>query len=444
VHSTVKRWSWLRRMVWILGVLVVLLLLVAGVGMLWIHRAVVAALPVVDGTLQLAGLSAPVTVRRDGHGVPHIEAATVDDLLLAQGYTTAQDRLWQMDGLRRNASGELAEVLGKGLVEHDTAQRVLQFRSVAERIYHSLPDADRHRSERYAAGVNLFIAQNRDRLPAEFRLLHYEPRPWTGVDSVLIGLNMVQSLDTHWDVKLARERIAEHLHNPKLEAELYPVGSWRDQPPSSAVADMTQPHPAPPTESDEDDDRSQARNERPDPKLPNGEDLARLRRSLGLPNCDGCGPGAMLAAGSNNWVIAGQHTASGRPLLSNDMHLGLDGAEHLVHGRLEGAGVSCSRSDAAWTASRVAGHNEHVAWGFTALVRRRAGPVPGEARRQGQLRRPPTGELETAGHESRGDSRAIWRQGCAELDVAVDRSWAAVESAFQERNPANRAALDAL
>ena len=354
-------------MVWILGVLVVLLLLVAGVGMLWIHRAVVAALPVVDGTLQLAGLSAPVTVRRDGHGVPHIEAATVDDLLLAQGYTTAQDRLWQMDGLRRNASGELAEVLGKGLVEHDTAQRVLQFRSVAERIYHSLPDADRHRSERYAAGVNLFIAQNRDRLPAEFRLLHYEPRPWTGVDSVLIGLNMVQSLDTHWDVKLARERIAEHLHNPKLEAELYPVGSWRDQPPSSAVADMTLPHPAPPAESDEDDDRSQARNERPDPKLPNGEDLARLRRSLGLPNCDGCGPGAMLAAGSNNWTIAGKHTASGRPLLSNDMHLGLSVPNIWYMADLKAPGLHVAGVTLPGLPLVVAGHNDHVAWGFTAL-----------------------------------------------------------------------------
>src|ERR1039458_1445315 len=104
--------------------LVLVLLLAAGAGVLWLRSAAKAALPILDGDLHLAGLSAPVMVRRDAHGVPHIYASTQDDLFFAQGYVTAQDRLWQMDVLRRSANGDLAEVLGNSLVRHDLAQRV--------------------------------------------------------------------------------------------------------------------------------------------------------------------------------------------------------------------------------------------------------------------------------------------------------------------------------
>ncbi len=184
-----------------------------------------------------------MTVRRDAHGVPHIEAATQDDLFVAQGYVTAQDRLWQMDASRRNANGELAEVLGSSLVKHDKAQRVLQFRRTAQRVYANLPAADRARLDDYARGVNLFIDQHRDSLPAEFRLLHYSPHPWNGADSLSIGMMMVQMLDTHWDVKLGRERIAADLNNPKLEADLYTDGWLRAQPPPRDVGALGQPRP---------------------------------------------------------------------------------------------------------------------------------------------------------------------------------------------------------
>ena len=83
-------------------------------------------------------------------------------------------------------------------------------------------------------------------MPPEFRLLGYRPRPWSGADAISIGMMMVDMLDTHWDVKLSRERIAAKLNNPRLEADLYPVGSWRDRPPTGEVNDLTQPHPAPP------------------------------------------------------------------------------------------------------------------------------------------------------------------------------------------------------
>jgi penicillin amidase len=115
--------GWLRILLWSAGGLLALILLAAGVGVLWLRSATVAALPALDGDLHLAGLSAPVTVRRDAHGVPHIDAATQDDLFLAQGYVTAQDRLWQMDLYRRNANGELAEIFGSSQLKHDSALR---------------------------------------------------------------------------------------------------------------------------------------------------------------------------------------------------------------------------------------------------------------------------------------------------------------------------------
>jgi len=390
-------------------------------GVLWLRSAEKAALPVLDGDLNVAGLSAPVTVRRDAHGVPHIEAATQDDLFIAQGYVTAQDRLWQMDASRRNANGELAEVLGSSLLKHDKAQRVQQFRLTARRIYANLPAADRARLDDYASGVNLFIAQHQDSLPAEFRLLHYRPQPWSGVDSLSIGMAMVQMLDTEWDVKLVREELSADLHNPKLEADLYPVGSWRDRPPTGEVIDWSQPHPAPAVSSDDDDDdRSQAGAEpgnkaigplpvkgtgfspymgqqrearaltpeglrgegaefprglkpvsivqnaayglKPVPiTKPSHEDLQNLRAVLGLPACANCAPG------SNQWVVAGAHTASGKPLLSNDMHLPLTEPNIWFMADLSAPGFHSAGVTLPGFPFVIAGHNEHVAWGFTAL-----------------------------------------------------------------------------
>ena len=360
-QSAAKRW--LLRVAWCLGIVVVLVLLAGGGGLLWLRHAMTSSLPVIDGSEQLSGLRTAVIVRRDAHGVPHIEAESLDDLVMAQGFVTAQDRLWQMDMLRRNAAGELAEILGKTLLEQDKAKRVMQFRNVAQRVYNSLPEPDRLRLDNYARGVNLFIDQNHGKLPAEFRLLHYRPRRWTGVDSVLIGLNMVESLDSRWDVKLARERVAARLHDPKLEAELYPVGSWRDQPPSAAVADMTQPHPAPPEGGDEDSDQTRSALKFP------SQDFGKLRAALGatlgpvlgLAACDGCTPG------SNNWVISGKHTASGKPLLSNDMHLGLSVPNIWYMADLKAPGLHVTGVTLPGMPLVIAGHNEHIAWGFTAL-----------------------------------------------------------------------------
>ena len=365
LHGRQPRWP--RILFWSAGSVFAFILLAAVAGALWLRAAAKAALPVLDGEVHLAasgagpgvkGLSAPVTVQRDAHGVPHIQAASEEDLFVAQGYVTAQDRLWQMDALRRNANGELAEILGPSLLAHDKAQRVLQIRVTARRIYANLPAADRARFDAYARGVNLFIAQHRNALPPEFKLLCYRPQPWTGEDSISVGLTMVQMLDTHFETKLGRERISAKLQNPKLEADLYPVGSWRDHPPTGILLDLSQPHaePAPATddEDEEDDDRTQSKAEPMETPAP-------LRALLGLPSCVGCAPG------SNNWVIAGRHTASGKPLLSNDMHLGLSVPNIWYIADLEAPGFHAAGVTLPGVPFVIAGHNEHVAWGFTAL-----------------------------------------------------------------------------
>jgi len=349
-----RKRRWPRILLWSGCGFLVLLALAPLAAVLWLRSAAKGALPQLDGDVHLAGLSAPVIVRRDRHGVPHIDAATQDDLFIAQGYVTAQDRLWQMDASRRNANGELAEVMGPALIQHDKTERVLQIRLTAQRFYANLSADDRRRFDDYARGVNLFIAQceQSNTLPVEFRLLHYRPQAWTGADSISVGLSMVQTLDTHIATKLARARVVAKLNNPALEADLYPVGSWRDRPPTGIRVDLSEPQPLPPPSKNSDDD---------------DDDENTESRLLGQPDCDGC------AAGSNNWVIAGSHTASGKPLLSNDMHLTLREPDTWYMADLYSSG---SHGTPGFHAAGVTlpglpfvitGHNEHVAWGFTAL-----------------------------------------------------------------------------
>jgi len=402
-HRSAGRHRWPRILLiggfWFLTTLVLL----AAIFVVWLRNAAKAALPQLDGEIHISaqgiqglsaqgiqGLAAPVSVRRDQHGVPHIDAASQEDLFVAQGYVTAQDRLWQMDAYRRNANGELAEVMGPSLVRHDKMQRVLQFRNVAHRIYANLPPDERARLDAYARGVNIYIAQHQDSLPPEFRLLHYKPQPWSGVDSISIGMMMVDMLDTHWYSKLARGRIAAKLNNSKLESDLYPVGSWRDHPPTGELTGDAQPHAQPGANVDDDDERTVAgspvsgdsrRSGAPSIRasIANGWDT-KILEALGAPSIRGFTANgwetsnseprtscADCIPGSNNWVISGAHTANGKPLLSNDMHLGLNEPNIWYMADLRAPGFHAAGVTLPGMPFVIAGHNEHVAWGFTAL-----------------------------------------------------------------------------
>ncbi|HYY68526.1 MAG TPA: penicillin acylase family protein, partial [Terriglobales bacterium] len=235
----------LRLAVWAFALLVLAIVSVIA----WFYAQARACLPQVDGELRMAGLPAPVAVIRDAQGVPHIRAATLHDVLFAQGYVTAQDRLWQMDAMRRAAQGELAEVVGPAAVEHDRHQRLLLIRPTAEKARDALPNANREQFQTYADGVNAFIESHRDRLPLEFRLLRYTPRAWTSADSLALGLFLNQML-THGQYRrqLTRERILAKL-GPELTADLYPNSSWHDHPPGADARRLDRE----PSEEEEDD-----------------------------------------------------------------------------------------------------------------------------------------------------------------------------------------------
>ena len=324
------------------------------VGTFWLRRAMRSALPQLDGQLHVAGLSHPVMVRRDGHGVPHITAANMDDLIVAQGYVTAQDRLWQMDMSRRYASGNLAEILGSVAVEHDRAQRILEIGHAADAALTAMDTDDRHFLEDYARGVNAYIAETQDHLPAEFRLLHYRPQPWQPRDSVLVALNMAQTLSMDFPTKLAREKIAARLHWPLLIQDLYPVGSWRDHPPISTLPPITAPQVIPQVPLDSSQTSVQK----------SVEDILRLRQMLPssrILDCDDCAPG------SNNWVVSGSHTATGLPLLSNDMHLDHTIPDTWYEAQLTSGDFNVAGVTLPGVPFVIVGHNSRIAWGFTLL-----------------------------------------------------------------------------
>ncbi len=334
-------------------ILGVLSLAVAGAAF-WAYSIVRSALPLLDGRLQVAGLSAPVNVTRDAHGVPTIDAASLQDLFFAQGYVTAQDRLWQMDTMSRFAAGDLAEILGPDLLEHDRAQRILGLRAAARKTIEVASPQTHAHFEAYARGVNAYIESHRDRLPLEFRILHYAPRPWTPEDSMLVAAQMVKDLSMSPRDALTREKILAKL-GPELTADLYVNSSWHDRPPTVMPPSLKDSTNENSNEDEEDDDDSGADNSVTRQTNPPAPFFQHAE-----PRTD-----EELVEGSNNWVVSGAHTVSGKPLLSNDMHLGhqmpnLWYEAHLHCGDFDAAGVTLPGLPYV-----IVGHNQRIAWGFT-------------------------------------------------------------------------------
>ena len=213
----------------VLWLLLILVLLTAG-ALAYAYFVARAALPQLDGNLRVKGLSTAVKVTRDGHGVPAIEATTLEDLFLSQGYVTAQDRLWKMDVMRRFAAGELSEILGEDLLKIDREQRILGLRAAARKSLQLASPRDRSYFDAYARGVNAFIETHGGSLPIEFRILKYRPRPWQAEDSIVIANQMVKDLNYQYFFDaLNREKILAKL-GPELTADLYVNRSWHDRP----------------------------------------------------------------------------------------------------------------------------------------------------------------------------------------------------------------------
>jgi penicillin G amidase len=341
---------WVLRIV--LGLVFAVLLILLGAA-LYAYSVVRAALPQLDGTVTVAGLTGgPVSVIRDARGVPTIDAKNLEDLFFAEGYVTAQDRLWQMDLMRRFAAGDMAEIIGPVLIEHDREQRILGLRDAAEKAAAALSPRDRSFFEAYARGVNALRESHREHLPIEFRLMGYTPKAWSVVDSMVVGARLVQDLNHGtYESALQREKIFAKL-GPELTADLYVNTSWHDRPPSAKAHRVEELKPQ--DQDDEDDD-----------EMDSGADSNIAHRGQ-APVLPARVPGrAVLIPGSNNWVVSGAHTVTGKPMLSNDMHLNhqmpnLWYEAHLHSGDYDVIGVTLPGLPFV-----IVGHNQRIAWGFT-------------------------------------------------------------------------------
>jgi penicillin G amidase len=260
-------------------------------------------LPKVSGRI-VAPIHAAATIKRDARGVPHIEASSWQDAIFLQGFATAQDRLWQMDVLRRFGAGELAEVFGPGALPPDEHSRKMRMREIAEAAVSRLTGEARAALVEYARGVNYFIDTNRGNYSFEFALpgRAYDPRPWTLTDSILVGLVMYRDLTDKSRFKLDKGTILANAGNPDKMRALFP-----------------------PLE------------------------------------------GQYVSPGSNAWAVSGAHSVDGKPMAANDPHLayGIPGTWHLVH--LKAPGLNVSGAALPGLPCVITGHNQQIAWGVTNL-----------------------------------------------------------------------------
>ncbi len=311
-----------------------------------------------SSSVQIAGLIDTVSVRRDERGIPYIEAKNDADLYFAQGYVTASDRLWQMDLGRRSARGELAEILGKDALEEDKRRRRFGFAQVAEAEVAQASAAERAVLEAYAKGVNAYIASlDAKSLPPEFQILQYKPMPWTPADCLVIPKLFFETLSTTWRLDIMRDAL-KGLPPDKLAAllpetspiDVLVVGT--DKKPVTRKTGIrktgsTVNYPLP---------------VRPDAGLVDAlrRDEENEKRSL-----ERIGLHAEALAASNNWVVSGKRTLSGKPLLANDPHLAPSAPPvwYMVH--LSAPGIRVAGVTGAGIPGVIIGHNERIAWGFT-------------------------------------------------------------------------------
>ena len=362
--------SFLRALCWLLAIVIVL----AGAVAWWF---VYRPLPQLDGSASLPGLRAQVSVDRDKWGVPHIRANSLEDLTEAQGYTMAQDRLWQMDLLRRAARGQLSEIVGPLALKTDEQFRTFGFGRAAERDVPLLDAETRSAMEAYARGVNEFIKQHQNNLPLEFSLLHYKPRPWQVSDTLVISGYMYRTLTDTWEGKLARAKVldrvgadrAKDLFSPDAAMDHFVVGD------PNVLNDGSQRTRVESDDEDDDDDDDMQpdtvlkadRTNSPDLFL-GSESAPDLTSSL-WPSIRGFLEGSQndirRGLGSNNWVVSGAHTATGKPLLANDTHLELTVPSIWYEIHLTAPGWNVKGFTLPGAPLVVIGHNDHIAWGFT-------------------------------------------------------------------------------
>ncbi|MFI7444280.1 penicillin acylase family protein [Nonomuraea indica] len=399
----------------VLTVILALALVLGGVVVYTVRKS----FPQVDGTIRLPGLAGNVEIYRDKSGIPHIYADTAEDLFAAQGFVHAQDRFWEMDFRRHVTAGRLSELFGKATLDSDKAIRTMGWRRVAEQELPELADRTRRYLDSYAKGVNAWLRANpnaSDR-SLEYSVLKvqnggYTPEPWTALDSVAWLKAMAWDLRSNVEDEIDRALIAATLPRERVE-QLYPAYPYDRHVPivtQGAIARDRFDQRATPRQPEARDGQDQSRGrldagsprqgartstrsaqDGPDttaggrtrdavragrddtaPGPAGTEALARAARALDAL------PGTMSSAdragvGSNSWVVSGEHTKSGKPLLANDPHLSASMPAVWYQAGLHCRKLTeqCSYDVTGFTFSGVPGvvigHTDKIAWGFTNL-----------------------------------------------------------------------------
>jgi penicillin G amidase len=303
----------------VIGLVVVATL--AGAYLFW------RAMPTYSGSEKLPGLSAEVRVWRDAYGVPHIFAASTDDAARALGYLHASERLFQMEAERRGGQGRLAEILGPERVAGDKFVRTLGFYREAESSFSALSPVAQRRLQAYADGVNAFLDSHRDALPPEFLLIGDHPEPWKPADSLVFGKLLALELSNNYEFEILRARLRQKL-GPEEAAWMFP-----GMQPGAPIT--TEP-------------------------------------ALGATHATGETPkdqiGALIGVShgaSNEWVVAGARTVTGKPILANDPHLGLGAPILWYLVRIVTPEGSVKGATVPGTPVVLLGQNDSIAWGFT-------------------------------------------------------------------------------
>jgi penicillin amidase len=313
----------LRIVKWALAAAAALsVLAAAAAGGLWLRLW--TGLPSYAGEVRLAGPSAPVTVVRDGNAVPHVFARTMDDAYFALGWLHAQDRLFQMETMRRAGAGRTAELLGDlgGFpLRLDRMTRTLGLYRLAEAAFDDLSPEVRASLEAYAAGVNAWLAERDGPLPIEFQLLWHEPEPWRPADSLVWGKLMALQLSANWRDEAARAQLARVLPPDRPLDDLFPGDPPGGPTTLAALADWS-----------------------------------RLAEAL-----PAIGPGTA----SNEWALAPGRTATGGAILANDPHLGLDAPALWYLARIVTPDLELAGATVPGVPFHVLGRNHRIAWGAT-------------------------------------------------------------------------------
>lgn len=318
-----SKWrKWINIVIWAIGVIIIL----GGVAAVGLHLYVANSKPLIEGEAVVKILDDDVEVTRDGVGVPHINAKSDADLYRAQGYVQAQDRLFQMDLARRQASGRLAEVIGEAAVETDKYFRTFSLRHAAELSWEDYDDESQQILQWYADGVNAFIEEVKgtSKLSYEFKLLGYEPELWTPLDSLTIGKYMAYDLGGNWNQQAFRSWALQNFTEQQAKELFIDY-------PENAKSII-------------------------EANLNIKTDIASAFTTDFLPP---------EFNGSNNWVVGGELTDTGKPLLADDPHLGLSTPSVWYQMHLQSPEQNVSGVIFAGIPGIILGNNEEIAWGVT-------------------------------------------------------------------------------